>query len=261
MNRAERRAQARGKGVILPPAPSKVLTLGYCYSGVFGVAGLWHQSVLKLLAAGSRAGLAFREMPAETGPFLSRSRNHILERHLQYGDDYLLFTDTDTVFSPEDVGLLLEADAAIAGALYFAAAPDGKPPWATALVEDGDMDPDGGGESVSPVYVPIVLPELPVAPLREENHTDEQYTAAVQDFMVELARPEFQPQKVASVGMGLTLIKREVCEAMAMTFENPFEYVGDTGEDITFCHRAASIGFDTILVPQARIGHIKQVII
>jgi len=232
-----------------PPEPSKILTLGYCYSAHFGVAGLWHRSVVQLLAAGSRAGLAFREMPAETGPFLSRSRNHILAKHLEYGDDYLLMTDTDTVFTPEDVGLLLESDAAIAGALYYAAAPDGGPPWATALVEDGE------------VFNPIVLPELPSFPVPGEFEDTKDFEAAVGMHLQELQQPEYQPQKVASVGMGLTLIKHEVCEAMAEAFPNPFEYVGDTGEDITFCHRAADLGFDTILVPQARIGHIKQMII
>ena len=238
-----------------PPKP-KVITIGYCYSERFGVAGQWHRSVVALLAAGSRAGLAFREIPGEGGPFLSRTRNHILEKHLGFGDDYLLMTDTDTIFSPEDVGLLLEADAAIAGALYYAAAPDGGPPWATALVED---EPGH--------FAPIVLPELPVAPDPAEFVPGErgdallEYEAAVGMFLQELKEAEFQPQKVASVGMGLTLIKREVCEAMAAAHEDPFEYVGHTGEDITFCHRAADLGFDTILVPQARIGHLKAVVI
>ena len=257
-NREQRRAAhaaAKRGAKILDPAPQpKVITLGYCYSERIGVAGLWHQSVVQLLAAGSRAGWAFREMPAETGPFLSRSRNHILERHLQHGDDYLLMTDTDTVFSPEDVGLLLEADAAIAGALYYAAAPDGGPSWATALVEGNDG-----------ITVPITLPELPAFPRVTDFDGDDggaaDYEAAVAMHLQEIREPEFQPQKVKSVGCGLMLIKREVCEAMAKAHENPFEYVGATGEDITFCHRAADLGFDTILVPQARIGHLKTAII
>jgi hypothetical protein len=253
-NREERRAAhaaAKRGAKILDPAPQpKIITLGYCYSAAFGVAGLWHRSMVQLLAAGSRAGLAFREMPAETGPFLSRSRNHILERHVEHGDDYLLMTDTDTIFTPEDVGLLLEADAAIAGALYYAAAPDGGPPWATALVEDSPGH-----------FSPVVLPELPSFPSPSEFEDTQDFEAAVAMHLQAIREPEFQPQTVASVGMGLTLIKGEVAAAMEMTFEHPFEYVGDTGEDITFCHRAASIGFDTVLVPQARIGHIKQVII
>lgn len=251
-------------------ARPKVITLGYCYSGAFGVAGMWHQSVVKFLATAGHMGFGVREMPSETGPFLSRARNHILERHLEYGDDYLLFSDTDTIFRPEDVGLLLEADAAIAGALYYAAAAD-QPLWATALVEDEEL----GGDAMKP----IVLPELPKAPKRADferlqaedaeaaalGHdlmlTEEGWRGMVAAYQAELEAPEYQPQVVKAVGTGMMLIKHEVAVAMREEFEHPFEYVGDTGEDVIFCLRAAELGFETVLVPQARIGHLKGVII
>lgn len=260
MNRAERRALAKqiAKGGVpiqeQPPEP-KVITLGYCYSELNGVAGAWHSSILKLYAAGARAGYAFRECPVETGPFLSSARNMILSRSLEYEDDYLLMTDTDTVFQPQDVSLLLEADAAIAGAHYLTAAA-GEPPRAVALVE---VDSEAAvGEKT---YEPVDLPELPTPPYAEEFEDTKDYEPAVMAYMAELAEPEYAPRKVAAVGCGLMLIRRDVMVAMAEEFDNPFEYVGNVGEDVTFCLRAAHLGFDTVLVPQARIGHLKMVVL
>lgn len=251
-NRAERRRRP-GKGVILDrdkplgPSKPKVISIGYCYSEKGGVAGRWHQSVVKLLASVSAAGFACRELPMETGPFLTQARNKILQRHLEFGDEYMLFTDTDIIFTPEDVGLLLAADAAIAGAHYLTAA-SGQQPWATALVE---------GESG---LEPVTLPELSPQPIgavegmtpEQKARCDEEMSKWIAEYMAKT-----QPMKVAAVGFGLMLIKHEVVVAMAEKYDNPIEYVGNTGEDIVFCQRAAELGFETMLVPQARVGHLK----
>lgn len=247
-NRAERRHRG-SKGVILdrdkpgPVVKPKTISLGYTYSERIGVSGRWHQSVIRFLASVSAAGYAARELPVETGPFLSQARNKILQRHLEFGDDYMLFTDTDIVFTPEDVGLLLAADAAIAGAHYLTAA-SGQQPWATALVEGDD-----GLE-------PVALPEIPPQPEKDEaGQVDEEEMGKWIGEYVSLT----QPRKVAAVGCGLMLIKHEVVVAMAEGYVHPFEYLGNTGEDIVFCQRAADLGFDTMLVPQAHVGHLKVV--
>jgi hypothetical protein len=219
----------------------KTVTLGYCYPQFGDVAGQWHQSVLKLLVSANGSGYGFREVPVETGPFLSKARNLILQRSLEYGDDYVLMSDTDTVFQPEDVGLLLDADAAIAGALYYAAASD-QTSWATALVEGegGQLDP-------------LVLPELPEPPDEDDAEAQARYVAEYTEATK--VRP------VTAVGCGLMLIKAEVVQVMLEQFEHPFEYVGDVGEDIIFCRRAAELGYETVVVPRARIGHLKRGVI
>ncbi len=221
-----------------------MLTLGYCYEYMGDVAGAWHQSVLKLLMHASGHGFGVREVPVETGPFLSKARNQILRRSQEHGDDYVLFSDTDTIFAPSDVDLLVEADAAIAGALYFAAASD-QPPWATALVEGDD-----GLES-------ITLPEPPPFPEFPENASPEDYANALIEYRV-WEDENLAPRPVAAVGCGLMLVRADVRDAMLEAYDHPFEYVGDVGEDVIFCQRAAELGHQTILVPRARIGHIKR---
>ncbi len=226
--------------------------LAYCY-GQAGVAGLWHQSIVNLLAAGAGWHWGFRPIPVETGPFLSKARNMIVSSYLKNDDQYLLFTDTDCVFTPQDVKLLMEADTAIAGATYYTAAA-GSEPWVTALVE-GD---DGA-------YAPLTLPELPTVPDTsayedtEEDHA--RFARDLEAYQAAYLDPQFDPRPVVAVGMGLTLMRRDVVEAMAGAHEYPFEYIGNLGEDVVFCLRAKELGFEPMLVPRARIGHLKGVVL
>lgn len=162
---------------------------------------------------------------AEGGPLISRARNMICEQFLETEADYLLMTDTDTVFGAEDVRLLLEARKPIVGALYF-----------------GILG--GNPQSTFPValtYQSGVLQSLDKVP---DKHT-----------------------KVDAVGMGLTLIRRDVIAGLqpSSALNHPFAekvYNGrHHGEDAVFCLEAKKLGFETWLQPKARIGHIKEVIL
>jgi GT2 family glycosyltransferase len=238
---------------LLDPKPApKAVTMAHIWKEgpQGGVSGFWHDSIVRLIGAGAQLGLGFRPVSVESGPFLTRARNTVVQAFLRNTDDYLLFTDTDMVFHPQDVRLLLESDAAIAGALYFNAA-TGSDPWCTALVRDGED------------YVPLVPPELPLPPDPRQFGEDgqEEYAAAVSEYLTEMNKEEYGPIPVAGVGMGLTLIKRAVVEAVADTHPKPFEFENDMGEDLTFCLRAAALGFATVVVPQARVGHVKTVVL
>ena len=274
MNRADRRATARNisrqlaAGAVDLKAPTaeapkrpETITLGYCWSEERGVSGFWHGSVLRLLQAfAGRYG--FREVPIEAGPFVSRARNLIVERFLSTEDEYLLFTDTDVVFHPEDLDLLLAADASIAGALYFNAA-TGMAPWCTALVPE--MQTTGDEEVPTGDYVPLELPILPEPPVPPGEDAGEGAVQAYADLVATyqglLDGPDYQPRVVSGVGMGLTLIKRQVVEAVRSTYKRPFEFVDDMGEDLVFCLRAAEMGFETVVVPHARVGHVKRTVL
>jgi hypothetical protein len=213
-------------------AAAPKIFVAYCTSGL--VHEMWMMSLLSFIAR-SPGKYQIRPAGVTTGPLLSRARNTLVESFLESEDDYMLFTDTDMVFAIEDVDALVASDAPIAGGLYFTAAPSGlQAPWCTALVpsEDGSA------------YVPLVLPE----PTPE----DESFTTP-------------DPIEVSCVGMGLTLIKREVLEALAPAKKLwPFAETDEErglGEDLTFCLRAAEKGFRTVVVPQARVGHIKMVVL
>ena len=257
MNRADRRALAKqiaqdvGTGAVdlaQLAAKKKTITLAYMYNETGArPTGSWVRSLLAVAARSNEFGFQVRPRECETGPHLSRARNLLLKSFLETEDEYLLFTDTDIAFAPQDVAMLLAADAPIAGALYFTAAL-GTQPWPTAMVE-GQQAEDGPGTgdvSAKPGLVPLTLPTPP-------EDFDEANQEQLEAWMAELAIPI----KVDAVGMGLTLIKREVCEKVAAAYPYPFEYIGDQGEDLIFCLRAKELGYDTVVVPAARVGHIK----
>ena len=248
LNREQRRAAerelkrqtARG-GVPLATPEQRVphLFLAYVQPGI--VHEMWMMSVLGLISR-SPGIYAIRPAGVQSGPLLARARNLLVQSFLETDDEYLLFTDTDMVFKFEDVELLVAADAPIAGALYYSvAAGVDSGPWCTALVASSE-DPD--------TYVPLELPE-PSAP---ENF---QGTRPVDEPL--------EPMEVAAVGMGLTLIRREVIEALAPVKRLwPFAETNEDrgyGEDVTFCLRAAEAGFKSVVVPQARVGHIKEIVV
>lgn len=162
---------------------------------------------------------------AEGGPLISRARNMVLESFLETDADYLLFADTDVVFTPEDVRLLLKARKPIVGALYY-----------------GIL---GGNPNST----------FPVA-LTEQN-----------GVLQSLDKVPGTLSRVDAVGMGLTLITREVVEKLDphSALNQPFAekvYNGrHHGEDAVFCLEAKKAGYDTWLEPRARVGHIKEIVL
>lgn len=68
-----------------------------------------------------------------------------------------------------------------------------------------------------------------------------------------------KPVEIGMVGMGFTLIHREVFEDLG---ENAFRGIlgpdgDDAGEDVSFCWRAHKRGWTPILVPECNPGHWK----
>lgn len=221
--------------------PVAKVYLAWMYNNEYAKpSGAWVQSLLSCFARGAELGYALRPVAAETGPQLDKARNLLLKDFLA-GDPsfgHILFTDTDTVFTPDDVKQLLDVRASIAGALYFTAATgEASRPVPLRRNDDGD-------------YVPIVLPEPP-ADLEQAPETAQRAWVAA----------ALVPQEVAAVGMGLTLISREAAQAVVDKYDWPFEYADGRSEDLNFCLRAAELGHPTTLVPTARIGHLKTTVL
>jgi hypothetical protein len=61
--------------------------------------------------------------------------------------------------------------------------------------------------------------------------------------------------KVAAVGMGLTLVRREVFAALGA---EAFSFKEFTGEDIEFCMKAGRKGFETWLNCELLVGHVGK---
>jgi hypothetical protein len=261
LNRSERRALARdiskqmASGAVdlaAPPQRPATIFLGWLYRDPDARPyGAWVQSLLACAARSASLGFGLIPQACETGPQLDKARNMLLRSFLTTELDYLLFSDTDIVFTPDDVKLLLEADAPIAGALYFTAAADTEP-WPVAL-EWGPDESEGTSKSL----VPITLPEPP-EDLFDGDHSD---FADPNEKFRDWEREALAPRRVDALGAGLLLIRRDAALAVAERHARPFEYADGRSEDANFCLRAAELGFESLLVPQARVGHIKAVVL
>ena len=177
-------------------------------------------------------------VPAFAGPNIAQPRNELLEAFLKADDDYFLMVDTDIEFQIEDVDALIAADKDIVGGYYLNRYEIGRDPEPVGSVHLGD------GEYGRPTP--------------DNVGTDH--------GLVQLS----------GVGMGFTLIKRNVIEKLGSGSLWPFAEVavsGDTvgavsekakeithmvSEDITFCHRAMHKGFEVWLNLDTKVRHHKM---
>lgn len=65
-----------------------------------------------------------------------------------------------------------------------------------------------------------------------------------------------KPTEIGVVGMGFTLVHRDVFEAIGEEAFWPIRH--DSGEDLSFSWRAREAGFTPILVPKCNVGHDKN---
>lgn len=167
------------------------------------------------------------------GPMVARARNSIAkEFHADTRSSHLLFVDSDMVFQPKDVETLLEADLPLVGGLYYGLIPGTTQVYPTCLrrVDDGDSGP----------LLPVPPEDIPEEGLFEVDAT----------------------------GAGFMLIRKDVLDALGpvdVERDWPFGHtvIGGRarGEDVTFCLRARERGIRTYVSADARIGHVKHVII
>jgi len=161
---------------------------------------------------------------------ISTARNKLVEQFLESGNKWLYMADTDTVFNRNTIERLLKRNEAIIG----------------GLVHIND------------------LPKYPSMFRREPD--DENGTPAYR------AITEYEQGEVVDVdatGAGCLLVHRQVFldiqeklpnKAAQWFQEIPMgEYLA--GEDVTFCIRAISLGYNICVDTSVNIGHLKTHII
>lgn len=144
--------------------------------------------------------------------------------------DYILWIDSDIVFSPEHLIKLLNHDTDIVSGLYLM---EGGKNFAT--VKDWDTDffaKNGYFQFLSPADV-------------------EKATGLVE---------------VAYTGMGFMLVKKGVFESMEYPWFEPRKHeingiVDYSMEDVSFCLRAGEMGFKVFVDPKVRVGHEKSTVL
>lgn len=222
------RTRNRSKASTLPK-----IFLGYLFPRSPAlVHEAWAHSLLWLFA-GAQGKCLIQPQGIATGPLLSRARNQLVQQFLEGDCDYFLWTDTDIEFAYEDLSLLLRADKDIAGSVYLALDPEGQP--VVAHLTETEVAGVYGAVPIEQCYEPDGSPK--------------------------------EPFSVSGLGCGFTLIKRKVLEDVAMAHGGtarlwPYAETDEEagyGEDLTFCLRAAVLGFESWLVPQSRVGHHKEI--
>jgi len=144
--------------------------------------------------------------------------------------DYLLWIDSDVIFSPEHFQRLLDHKVDIVSGLYLM---EGAKEFATV------KDWDEGFFIANGRFQFLTLQDLAFC----RNLIDVAYT-----------------------GMGFMLVRRGVFEAMEYPWFKPLEkrighMVDFTMEDVAFCLRAREKGFKIFVDPAVRVGHEKGVVL
>ena len=66
--------------------------------------------------------------------------------------------------------------------------------------------------------------------------------------------------KVAGSGLAFVLMNTSMIEAVNKKYGYMFSPIVGMGEDLSFCFRAASLGYDMYCDSRVKVGHIGQVI-
>ena len=161
----------------------------------------------------------------QSGPLIARARNKVHDLFLTETDaDYLLWTDSDIIFTSEDVTHLAEHDADIVSGLYYGKDNDGQ---------------------VFPVYTQqgpkniLYRPQEPPGGMGEVFGIGMGFCLIRRD-VIESLTPVWALYPFAEMAYGK---QRAV------------------GEDVAFCIRARKKGWRVWLDPSVRVGHKKDVVL
>lgn len=218
------------------------LSIGYAHPGT--VPHEFTQSLLGLLMADHARGDDTRllggagaQIAVQSGPRIAWARNEIVRTFLERTEsDWLLMVDSDMVFRPDALDLLLEAAhpsrAPIVGGLCF-----------------------GGGRSG------IMFPTL--YRLRRPDEEGDP-VVLIEDY------PTDALCRVDATGAAFLLMHRGALRRMEQRFEDttyPWFIEGSVykgvqfGEDWAFCMRAKVLGIPVYVHTGAKIGHVKSTIL
>ena len=152
------------------------------------------------------------------GSLVYDSRDTIARYAVDNGFDYVLYADSDMVFSADDLNKLLAHDKDIVSGLYVTRS----------------------GDNRNVAYKEVITRRR--FPWREPKLIHDNGTAGY--------------TSVSAVGFGFCLIKTSVLKYMFKRYKSLFEPKWGVGEDIAFCLRARRCGYKIYLDRDVKLGHI-----
>ena len=159
----------------------------------------------------------------QMGSLIYNSRNYLATAAVKMEADYVLWLDSDMVFSSDVLQRL----------------------W-----KDRDK-----GDIITGVYYRRVEPYKPVLFSKLSIENDQCQWEDYNDF------PEDRIFEVEGCGFGCVLTPTNVFVDVINRFGNMFSPIGGVGEDLSFCWRARQCGYKIVADPSIQLGHVGLYVI
>ena len=152
------------------------------------------------------------------------ARNELAQKAIQLGADYILWLDSDMVFDPDLMSRLFKT------------------------LEERSV------EFVSGLYFKRMPPYEPVAYSNFSIENDEIIAEKMTDVPKDVV-------SVGGVGFGCVLMTTSLALAVFNEYNTMFAPIGNVGEDIAFCYRAKTLGYELLLDPSIQCGHVGHYVV
>ena len=156
------------------------------------------------------------------GSLIYDSRDSIARFAVDNGYDYILYADSDMIFSADDLNRLLAHDADIVSGLYVTRR----------------------GENKNVCYSKVIKRRR--VPFRAPKLIHDTLNSGYSE--------------IAACGFGFCLIKCETMKSMFKRYKSLFEPKWGLGEDIAFCVRAKRCGYKIMVDRDVKLGHIGETV-
>ena len=156
------------------------------------------------------------------GSLIYDARDAIAKYAVDNGYDYVLYVDSDMVFSSDDLKRLVAHDADIVSGRYVTRR----------------------GENKNVIYKKII--------------TRRQFPYRAPRLVTDDATTGYAP--VSACGFGFCLVKTSVIKSMLKRYKSLFEPFKGVGEDIAFCLRAQKCGYEIFTDRDVVLGHIGETV-
>lgn len=158
----------------------------------------------------------------QIGSLIYHSRNNLAKQAIGESADYVLWLDSDMVFSPDTLERLI------------------------ADRERGDI--------ITGVYYRRVSPFSPVLFKTFDVENEKATWTEFKSIPTEIT-------EVGGCGFGCVLTPTNVFLDVMSKFGNMFSPIGNIGEDLSFCWRARQCGYKIVCDPSIQLGHVGHHII